>query len=1097
MIVPGVLALVLTVPLVADAGASRDAGHDDVDELDLGDMDGGMPFPREWLREDDWDWRRETFWSVDASRPEELVPEEIPVDAGPPPTVDGGMEEPVAPPQRWVLRDVRIRIDHPRDDEPQELEEFLGLARGAYVTPETAKLAEERLLGLGWYRSAACNVVPVRGEPGRADLRCGLSAARVIAETRIEGLPVLMLEGELQKRIFLRPGERLDSQDPRTADRVERQRKRVEEWLEKQGRFGSKVVILTPNVEGNPRLCNVIVRISGGRKLKVGRVTVSGAGPVHESKIVDAVKGMPWEDFTPKDVDERLERMQRFHREERGYPETRISYEYKVNSKDRVEVDVRIRLGPHLDVRLINETPFDDDKLLDLMTFADNGSVDESEASESAARMLRFLQDRGYYGARVTYERVERGKRHVRVSFTARTHDVGYIKTVRIHGLESLKEEDVRKGSRLASEPQGILLANPRPPFWDTPVVVGNKGILTREEVTADERRIESYMVQQGFTEAHVSSRVEALPDGSVSVVFLVEEGPRYVLRDVEFEGVKSVQAKDLRVAVALGPGAPFIPDLLDQYRESIAGYYARRGFLQTRVDALTAFDAEGAPTLKFVVNEGPRATLRGLFISGNQRTSERIIRQELGIKEGSPMDPEAMSQGVGRLRRTGIFRRINVRYLGVEEGRRDIYAVLQVEERETRTLDGALSVGTQDYLGVAMEARDRNAFGWMVDLSARGQVAPLLGLSLAAPLLGINVDPPQRVQNIFGGQLGMRDRTYFQAALRVPRILGTPVNLQASGDGELRDRPIPKADPTAQFNLGQERKVGGLSFFVPQLGVLDRFYDQERYAQLSARVGAEWPFRVGWLFLFGYGFDLFARQVTESPNERWNLGFPTRAGYLETQLHYTALDNPFDPRRGIAATARLKLGARPLGGEGEFLGGSWNSEGYYTLWRFTFAGALRATAHLVDGGAGNKRIVPRRDLGIAGGDRSVRGYDEDAIRVQRKTLRAGVSPNDPRSIMNEPGLYSGVVNAEIRYALLRGVGFGDLQAAAFVDAALVSDTIPPWAIDIRNRPTEVGLGTGAGLRYVTPVGPIALDWGFDLLHVPNNRVHFQFGYTF
>jgi len=31
----------------------------------------------------------------------------------------------------------------------------------------------------------------------------------------------------------------------------------------------------------------------------------------------------------------------------------------------------------------------------------------------------------------------------------------------------------------------------------------------------------------------------------------------------------------------------------------------------------------------------------------------------------------------------------------------------------------------------------------------------------------------------------------------------------------------------------------------------------------------------------------------------------------------------------------------------------------------------------------------------------------------------------------------------------------------------------------------------------VTPVGPVAIDYGLDVLHFPSSRVHILFGYTF
>ena len=104
--------------------------------------------------------------------------------------------------------------------------------------------------------------------------------------------------------------------------------------------------------------------------------------------------------------------------------------------------------------------------------------------------------------------------------------------------------------------------------------------------------------------------------------------------------------------------------------------------------------------------------------------------------------------------------------------------------------------------------------------------------------------------------------------------------------------------------------------------------------------------------------------------------------------------------------------------------------------------------------------------------------------------------------MVTDPGLIGTIANLELRTIVVRQLWIGDLQWALFVDGAYVSDAIPGVtdstpALVRAMTARELGIGIGTGLRYVTPVGPIIFDWAIDPLHLPGNRIHFQFGYSF
>jgi outer membrane protein insertion porin family len=192
--------------------------------------------------------------------------------------------------------------------------------------------------------------------------------------------------------------------------------------------------------------------------------------------------------------------------------------------------------------------------------------------------------------------------------------------------------------------------------------------------------------------------------------------------------------------------------------------------------------------------------------------------------------------------------------------------------------------------------------------------------------------------------------------------------------------------------------------------------------------------------------------------------------GKLQFNVTYDKRDNFGDPRSGyyLGGLENFETQFQGQGGLSNFFKlnarfGYW----YSPFRRFTIANALRIgwiiPLHSDD-------IIPTQELYFLGGDDTIRGFKEDAVNP------AG-------------GKLAIVYNLELQMRLFKGfelVGFTDMG----------SDT---------NSFSEINLGTirnsaGAGIRYVTPVGPIRLDYGIILDRESGEnfgRLHFTFGFFF
>jgi outer membrane protein assembly complex protein YaeT len=182
--------------------------------------------------------------------------------------------------------------------------------------------------------------------------------------------------------------------------------------------------------------------------------------------------------------------------------------------------------------------------------------------------------------------------------------------------------------------------------------------------------------------------------------------------------------------------------------------------------------------------------------------------------------------------------------------------------------------------------------------------------------------------------------------------------------------------------------------------------------------------------------------------------------------------DDPIDPQRGVAGALTAEVVG--LGGDVHLVRLVAEGSVYHPLGILGLLGAARVRLGVVTPIAGDDE-VPLFERFYAGGVNSVRGYERRHVGP----LVDG-DPLGGRSLVE--------MSVEIRRTIV-----GNLGGAVFVDAGQVGLDETP-AID------DLQVGTGVGLRYKSPVGPIRVDLGFPLEPPPGDQawqVHVSIGRAF
>lgn len=571
--------------------------------------------------------------------------------------------------------------------------------------------------------------------------------------------------------------------------------------------------------------------------------------------------------------------------------------------------------------------------------------------------------------------------------------------------------------------------------------------IITDESLRHDFEAIEMWYRRQGFLEAKVTDRQIVLDwaRGCLDLVVVVSEGHRTRIGEARMEGFP-YDATSLRLR-SIRPGDPLDPDRLEDERRQLEQGLRKLGYLEGRVELRWEVSVQGSHHLArvhFHAFAGPRYELGSVMVEGNFDTRSSVIIREAGLQPGRTIDPDQLTRAQLRVQQLGIFRGVDV-------------SLLQDSPE-------------------------------LVDISREShQARP----DVAQRAVKIVVDERPPIQLNAGGGFNTRDgfRAFFEMGHANLAHRAAQLSLRA-------DVALDPAEAAAPNNY-----LSDLSLRVPQLAGLNwalrsslsaqrstRSVDQFSIERVAARAAAER--RVDVKLLAGMELEAERARVFDVQPDVRNFN-PRDEGRLSSWgfgpfLLYDGRDDPFMPTRGVSESLRARIVPSLLGVDIPLVKLQWLHSHYVPLW--WGVGAVYAFrvgwARTLTG-----EVVPLRERFFTGGRASVRGFSENSIGPKGAPVLdatgqvrfAGGNPLGGDLLLNS--------NLELHFPLIL-----DAEGVVFLDGGGVyfQDRSVTWKGYRRSA--------GLGLVYRTPLGPLALHYGFKLDRRSGEdvgAVHFSVGVPF
>ncbi|MGI9538436.1 MAG: outer membrane protein assembly factor BamA [Desulfocapsaceae bacterium] len=616
----------------------------------------------------------------------------------------------------------------------------------------------------------------------------------------------------------------------------------------------------------------------------------------------------------------------------------------------------------------------------------------------------------------------------------------------------------------------------------DVTEVVGIKenSILNPARVNEAAAAVQTLYKSKGYYNTTVTPNISYPTPETAAVRFVIEEGKKIYIKEIGFEGNSSFDSDDLEDVIEtstkgflswLTESGLLNRDLLEQDSARIVAFYNNNGYLEAKVGEPIITQEEEWLYIKFIIEEGPRfkvgtVNLEGdliadkevflgmLSIRSEEYLSRKTLREDImGLQDYYAEQGYAFAEVRPMMDISESGSRVDIT-LSVDRG--DLVYINRIAIRgNTRTRDNVIRRELEIAEGGVFNTkgiRDSSRNLQRVDFFEEVNITPEPALDPSKMNVTVDVKEKSTGQFSIGAGYSSVDSVILMGEISENNFLGMGHRLSLSAN---------VGGSSSRFNLSWTNPRINDSQVSTGVDLFNwtREYDDYTKDSKGGALRFGHPLWEKWRMYEAYSYtDTELTDVDDDASFiiRESQNVPVTSA-VKVSFTRDSRDRLYGATEGSRNSLSLKYAGGPLGGDSQFTKGEVKSSWYFPVVYGTVFHILGAAGQAWENETGKLPVYERFYLG---GINTIRGHEFGKV-----------SPIDPVTGDRVGGDQMWYVNSEIVIPLLKDQGF---YGVIFLDAG---DSI---ATEVDWDSADVAVGTGLEIRWLSPMGPLRLVWGYN-----------------
>ncbi len=646
---------------------------------------------------------------------------------------------------------------------------------------------------------------------------------------------------------------------------------------------------------------------------------------------------------------------------------------------------------------------------------------------------------------------------------TVQVKEKPMIREVQINGASALDQKDIR--DQIGVKPFSVY-----------------KPAAIKE---AEAKIIRLYH-DKGYFDAKVTGSVIDLPTGDKGVKFDIVEGKKVFIKSIAFRGNKSFDADKLRDQMSTTEEGWFTwltddnvldRSKLEQDREKLTDFYYNNGFMTARVGEPVIERDPGGLVVTYDISEGPRFKVSSVSASGEMVIPQKQLMAQMLVKAGDWFNRGNLRMDLRMMHDTYADRgfayvevrpqvkedkaknTVSINY-NITKGQK-VYFERIIITGNTHTRDNVI----RRELGVAegdlfssRALRNGNMRLHRLNFFEDVHLSTQKGAQPDKMNLKINVKEKRTGSFSIGAGYSTVDSVMVMGSISESNLFGRGQRLELRGQ------------------LGGKSTRYTLSFTEPWLfdkpisagaDIYDWFREYTNYDKEAAgiRLRLGWP--TPWDYTRLYTYYTFEQATVDDVEENASRFIRDQVGDHTTSavraiLRRDSRNHNFNPTHGSDNSISLEYAGDPIGGTNAFIKAIADSGWYFQVW-WRHVIVVHGRAGWITGHSGGD--LPIYERFFLGGINTLRGFDFNSV-----------GPKDPETGDVIGGELMAQVNLEYRFPIVEKMGLLGL---------VFYDTGNAWLKDEGYDFSDLRKSVGVGVRWLSPMGPLRLEYGWVLDPLP------------
>jgi outer membrane protein insertion porin family len=360
-----------------------------------------------------------------------------------------------------------------------------------------------------------------------------------------------------------------------------------------------------------------------------------------------------------------------------------------------IELDINLKEFPIIaNIKIEGNKKLSDDKIEELITIHKESYLAPYLEKESTRKIKEEYRKKMYNLAKIYYKENKIDDTHVNLIISIKEGKKVSIKKIDILGNEQVKTKKIL--SIMKTKKASLF----------------RSGKFEKDKFEADLDKIISYYNKNGFMDARiVSHQIENIDQTSLKITIVISEGKKYYFGKIIVQGNIKFPSETIISKFRFKNHEIFNQEKYQKQLTEVYSLYHEEGFIYAKFDQ--EFIKNGnIINIKLKITENVRAKIRKIYISGNRKTKEKIIRRQLAISPGDYFRQSKIVKSQQNIYNMGFFEPdIALDYQPINS-KGDIDLSIKVNDKTSGTANGGIGYNSQDHFVGQFTISHNNLFG-------------------------------------------------------------------------------------------------------------------------------------------------------------------------------------------------------------------------------------------------------------------------------------------------------------------------------------------------------------------------------------------------